>query len=164
MSHPFPLLLACSKFCTFIYLFIYFLRFPPNLSTICNLCIYLIYFYQLEANYFTILSWFLPYIDINQPWVYMCSPSWTPLPPPSPSHPSGSSQCTSPEHLSHASNLGWRSLSHLIIYMFRCFSLRSHNLVSLHWLCSIVNEWSQVLFANRCLIRKESKQSSGLRY
>ena len=35
---------------------------------------------------------------MNQPWVYMCSPSWTPLPPPSPGHPSGSSQCTSPEH------------------------------------------------------------------
>ena len=35
---------------------------------------------------------------MNQPWVYMCSPSWTPLPTPSPSHPSGSSQCTSPEH------------------------------------------------------------------
>ena len=34
----------------------------------------------------------LPYIDLNPPWVYMCSPSWTPLPPPSPSHPSGSSQ------------------------------------------------------------------------
>ena len=34
---------------------------------------------------------------MNQPWVYMCSPSWTPVPPPSPSHPSGSSQCTSPE-------------------------------------------------------------------
>ena len=31
-------------------------------------------------------------------WINMCSPSWTPLPPPSPSHPSGSSQCTSPEH------------------------------------------------------------------
>ena len=30
--------------------------------------------------------------------VYMCSPSWSPLPPPSPFHPSGSSQCTSPEH------------------------------------------------------------------
>ena len=28
----------------------------------------------------------------------MCSPSWTPLPLPSPSHPFGSSQCTSPEH------------------------------------------------------------------
>ena len=31
-------------------------------------------------------------------WVYMCSPSWHSLPPPSPPHPSGSSQCTSPEH------------------------------------------------------------------
>ena len=39
----------------------------------------------------------MPYIDINQPWVSMCSPSWTPLAFPSPSHPSGSSQCTSPE-------------------------------------------------------------------
>ena len=35
---------------------------------------------------------------MNQPPVYMCSPSWTPLPPPSLSHPSGSSQCTSPKH------------------------------------------------------------------
>ena len=35
---------------------------------------------------------------MNPPQVYMCSPSWTPLPPPSPYHPSGSSQCTSPEH------------------------------------------------------------------
>ena len=40
----------------------------------------------------------LPYIDMNLPWVYMCSPSWTLLPPPSPSCPSGSSQCTSPKH------------------------------------------------------------------
>ena len=32
---------------------------------------------------------------MNQPWVYMCSPSWTPLATPSPSHPYGSSQCTS---------------------------------------------------------------------
>ena len=62
---------------------------------------------------------------MNQPWIYMCSPSWTPLPPPSPSHPYGSSQCTSPEHVSHASNLGWQSVSHLIIYMFQCCSLRS---------------------------------------
>ena len=40
----------------------------------------------------------LLYIDMNLPLVYMCSPSWIPLPPPSPSHLSGSSQCTSPEH------------------------------------------------------------------
>ena len=35
---------------------------------------------------------------MNPPQVYMCSPSWTLLPPPSPLHPSGSSQCTSPKH------------------------------------------------------------------
>ena len=39
----------------------------------------------------------MTYIDVNQSWVYMCPPSWTPLPPPSSSHLSGSSQCTSPE-------------------------------------------------------------------
>ena len=40
----------------------------------------------------------LPYINMNLPQVYMCSPSWTLLPPPSLYHPSGSSQCTSPKH------------------------------------------------------------------
>ena len=40
----------------------------------------------------------LPDINMNPPWVYTCSPSWTPLPPPSLYHPSGSSQCTSPKH------------------------------------------------------------------
>ena len=40
----------------------------------------------------------LPYIKMNPPQAYMCSPSWTLLPPPSPYHPSGSSQCTSPKH------------------------------------------------------------------
>ena len=35
---------------------------------------------------------------MNLPQVYMCSPSWTLRPPPSPFHPSGSSQCTSPKH------------------------------------------------------------------
>ena len=39
----------------------------------------------------------LPYINMNPPWVYTCSQSWTLLPPPSPYHPSGSSQCTSPK-------------------------------------------------------------------
>ena len=40
----------------------------------------------------------LPTIKMNPPQVYMCSPSWTLLPPPSPYHPSGSSQCTSSKH------------------------------------------------------------------
>ena len=41
------------------------------------------YFYQLEANYFTTFQWALSYIDMNQPWSYMYSPSRSPLPPPS---------------------------------------------------------------------------------
>ena len=40
----------------------------------------------------------LPYINMNLPQVYTCSPSWTLFPPPSLYHPSGSSQCTSPKH------------------------------------------------------------------
>ena len=66
---------------------------------------------------------FLPYIDMNQPWIYMCSPFPSPLLPPSPSLPSGSSQCTSPKHLSHASNLSWWSVSPLVVYLFQCYSL-----------------------------------------
>ena len=88
-----------------------------------NFSFFLIYLFSLEANYNIVVV--LSYIDMNQPWVYMCSPSWTPFPPPSPSHPSGSSQCTSPEHVSHASNLDWRSVSHMIIYMFQCYSVKS---------------------------------------
>ena len=40
----------------------------------------------------------LPNMEMNVPQVYMCSPSRTLLPPPSPYHPSGLSQCTSPKH------------------------------------------------------------------
>ena len=40
----------------------------------------------------------LPYIRMNLPQTYTCSPSWTLLPPPSPYHPSGLSQCTSTNH------------------------------------------------------------------
>ena len=44
----------------------------------------------MEGNYCTIW-WFLPYINMNQPWVYTCVPlSWTPLPPPSSPCPSQS--------------------------------------------------------------------------
>ena len=48
-----------------------------------------------------------------------------PLPPPSPSHPSGLSQRTSPESPVSSSNLDWRSISYMVIYMFQCCSLKS---------------------------------------
>ena len=51
------------------------------------------YYYFLLYNVVLVL----PYINMHLPQVYMCSQSWTPLPPPSPCHPSGSSQCTSPK-------------------------------------------------------------------
>ena len=72
------------------------------------------------------------FIDMNQPWIYMCSPFQSPLPPPSPSHPSGSSQCTSPEHLSHASNQGWWSVSPLIVYLFDAILSEHPNLSFSH--------------------------------
>ena len=72
-----------------------------------------------------ILQWFLSYIDMNQPWIYMHSSSRSPLPPPSPPNPSGSSQCNKPDHLSHASSLGWCSVSPQIIYMFQCCSIET---------------------------------------
>ena len=53
-------------------------------------------FYFIFKLYIIVLV--LPHIKMNPPQVYMCSPSWTLLPPPSPYHPSGLSQCTSPKH------------------------------------------------------------------
>ena len=51
--------------------------------------------------------------------------SRTPLPPPSPSHPSGLSQCTTPERPVSGIEQDWRSISHMVIYMFQCCSLKS---------------------------------------
>ena len=63
-------------------------------STWQFLYLFIIYLFILLYN--TVLV--LPYIDMNPPRVYTCSPSWNPLPPPYPYHLSGSFQCTSPEH------------------------------------------------------------------
>ena len=74
-------------------------RLPWNIRTIIFFLLEVMaLFIYFNWRLITTLWWFLPYIHMNHPWVYMCSPSWRSLPPPSPSHPSGSSQCTSPEH------------------------------------------------------------------
>ena len=39
--------------------------------------------------------------------------------------PLGHPSAPAPSTLSHASNLDWRSVSHMIIYMFQCYSLKS---------------------------------------
>ena len=71
---------------------------------------------------------------MNQPWSYTYSPSWSSLPPPHLPDPSESSQCTRPEHLSHASNLGCWSVSPYIVYMFWCCSLI---LINFYCSCSV---------------------------
>ena len=66
------------------------------------LCGTYILFYFLKKFYFIFklhnIVLVLPNMEMNVPQVYMCSPSRTLLPPPSPYHPSGLSQCTSPQH------------------------------------------------------------------
>ena len=77
------------------FFFSYILSLPEYLFFIIfNINLFILIGGELLYNIVLVL----PYIDMNLTRVYMCSPSWTPLPPPSLSHPSGSSQCTSPEH------------------------------------------------------------------
>ena len=52
-------------------------------------------------------------------------PILKPLPPPSPYHPSGSSQCTSPKHPVSCMKPNWRFISYMILYMFQCHSPKS---------------------------------------
>ena len=65
-----------------------------NLNSAVHFTLFLLFYFILLYN--TVLV--LPYINMNPPRVYMSSQSCTPLPPPSPYHLSGSSQCTSPKH------------------------------------------------------------------
>ena len=70
---------------------------------------------------------------MNLPQVYMCSPSWTLLPLPSPYHPPGSSQCTSPKHPVSCIEAGLATrfiydimhVSYMILCMFQCHSPKS---------------------------------------
>ena len=75
-------------------LFFFFFFFQFNV--IFCVCFLFLKFYFIFKLYNIVLV--LPNIKMNLPQVYMCSPSWTLLPPPSPYHPSGSSQCISPKH------------------------------------------------------------------
>ena len=51
--------------------------------------------------------------------------SQTPLSTPSPSHPPDHPSATALSAMLHASNLNWSSISHMVIYMFQCYSLTS---------------------------------------
>ena len=82
-----------------------------------------VFCFVLFLLYNTVLV--LPYIDMNPPRVYMSSQSWTPLPPPTPYHLSGSSRAPAPSILYPVSNIDWRFVSYMIVYMFQCHSPKS---------------------------------------
>ena len=65
----------------------------------------------------------LPYIDMNPPWVYISSQSWTPLTPHiiSLDHP----HAPAPSILYSVSNIDWHFISYMIVYMFQCHSPKS---------------------------------------
>ena len=71
-------------------------NFKRSRKCMLSLFFFFNFYFYFILFYNTVLV--LPYIDMNLPWVYMSSQSWTPFPPPSPYHLSGSSQCTSPKH------------------------------------------------------------------
>ena len=52
-------------------------------------------------------------------------PSWSPLPPPSHPIPQGHQSAPPLSTLSHALNLDWQSISHMVIYMFQWYSPKS---------------------------------------
>ena len=126
----------------------------------------LINLFYLGTNYFTILWWFLPYINMNH---RRCT--CVPHPEP-PSHllphpiPLGYHSAPTLNALFHASYLDWSSISHMVKYMFQCCSLKSFwfglSLTSLTnvtcmWFVSFSNlkcHYFEKLSKNRCLLKK----------
>ena len=82
---------------------------------------FFILFYFFFKLYIIVLV--LPNIKMNPPQVYMCSPSWTLLPPHS--IPLGRPSAPAPSIQYRASNLDWQLVSYMIFYMFQCHSPKS---------------------------------------
>ena len=92
------------------------------------------YFFLFFKKFYLTLQYCIgfAYIKMNLPQVYVCSPSWTLLPPPFPYHPSGSSQCTSPKH--PVSSIKPGLAIHFIFWMLSfkpAFSLSSFTVIKM---------------------------------
>ena len=81
----------------------------------------------LQDISFLILYSFLPYINMNQPRVYICP--FPPEPPPTshPSPPLWSPPSTGLSSPCHTANSHWAFILHMVVYIFPCSSLNSSN-------------------------------------
>ena len=103
---------------------------PLSYSSVYSCHLFLISSFSVRSmlgdSLFIILWWFLPYINMNQEYVYMC-----PLPLESPSHPSlhpislGCHRAMALGSLPHTPIYHWLSMLHIVIFMFQCYSLKS---------------------------------------
>ena len=83
----------------------HFLKFFLNHKMMLNFVLFCFYFYFFFIVVGFVIHWNESAMDLH------VFPIPIPLPHPSPPDPSRSSQCTRSERLSHASNLGWWSVS-----------------------------------------------------
>ena len=95
--------------------------FEHSLALPFFFCKYKFIYFHWRLLYNIVLV--LPCINMNLPWVYTCSPSWTLLP--LRTIPLGRPSAPAPSIQYHASNLDWRFISYMILYMFQCHSPRS---------------------------------------
>ena len=120
------------------------------------------FFYFIFKLYNIVLV--LPNIEMNPPQVYPRSPSWTLLPPPSPTLPLGRPSAPAPSIQYRASNLDWRLVSYMMLYLLQCYSPKSpHPLPlpqspqdwSIHWclFCCLVHRVIVTIFLNSIYMR-----------
>ena len=89
---------------------------PSNISAFLkNINLFILIGGELLYNIVLVLS----YINMNPPWVYTCSPSWTPSHIPPLTIPLGHPSAPAPSILYHASKLDWQLISRMILYMFQ---------------------------------------------
>ena len=94
-------------------------------NTFSSIFFFLFCFYLIFKNFLIIIFFLLynivlvlPDINMHPPQMYMCSPSCTPIPLPSPYHPSGSSQCTSHKLPVSCIESGLAICFYMILHMF----------------------------------------------
>ena len=88
-----------------------------------------LFYFSFILLYNTVLV--LPYIDMNPTRVYMRSQTWTPSHLPPHNISLGHPRAPAPSMLCPASDIDWRFVSYMIVYMFQCHSPKPSHLLPL---------------------------------